>query len=83
MHASSGFVSVTAQILRACPLTPLWFAFRFLEAGGSDEFQGKALHTFTRPDGTQLGTQGMLSIVVVDDVLTHYLVSPLLMAAGL
>ncbi|KII91962.1 glycoside hydrolase family 1 protein [Plicaturopsis crispa FD-325 SS-3] len=31
------------------------------KAGGSDEFQGKALHTFTRPDGTQLGTQAHCS----------------------
>jgi len=27
------------------------------KAGGTDEFQGKVLYTFTRPDGTQLGTQ--------------------------
>lgn len=27
------------------------------EAGGSDEFQGYVQYTFTRPDGTQLGTQ--------------------------
>ena len=30
----------------------------FVEAGGSDEFQGFVDYTFTRPDGTQLGTQG-------------------------
>jgi beta-glucosidase len=28
------------------------------EAGGKDEFQGLTEYTFTRPDGTQLGTQG-------------------------
>ena len=28
------------------------------EAGGDDEFQGNVEYTFTRPDGTQLGTQG-------------------------
>ncbi|KAF7976929.1 hypothetical protein HWV62_5340 [Athelia sp. TMB] len=27
------------------------------KAGGSDEFQGNVQYTFTRPDGTQLGTQ--------------------------
>ncbi|KAI0942829.1 Beta-glucosidase 1B [Taiwanofungus camphoratus] len=27
------------------------------KAGGSDELQGKVQYTFTRPDGTQLGTQ--------------------------
>ncbi|TFY52526.1 hypothetical protein EVJ58_g9969 [Rhodofomes roseus] len=27
------------------------------KAGGDDEFQGKVQYTFTRPDGTQLGTQ--------------------------
>ncbi|KAI1786207.1 beta-glucosidase [Ganoderma leucocontextum] len=27
------------------------------KAGGDDEFQGKVEYTFTRPDGTQLGTQ--------------------------
>ncbi|KAH8102097.1 beta-glucosidase 1B [Cristinia sonorae] len=27
------------------------------KAGGDDEFQGKTEYTFTRPDGTQLGTQ--------------------------
>jgi len=27
------------------------------KAGGDDEFQGKVIYTFTRPDGTQLGTQ--------------------------
>jgi beta-glucosidase len=26
-------------------------------AGGDDEFQGNVDYTFTRPDGTQLGTQ--------------------------
>jgi hypothetical protein len=29
----------------------------FTEAGGDDEFQGNVDYTFTRPDGTQLGTQ--------------------------
>lgn len=33
---------------------------RTSEAGGDDEFQGKTIYTFTRPDGTQLGTQGPL-----------------------
>ncbi|TFY61258.1 hypothetical protein EVG20_g7129 [Dentipellis fragilis] len=28
------------------------------KAGGDDEFQGNVEYTFTRPDGTQLGTQG-------------------------
>lgn len=28
------------------------------KAGGDDEFQGKSDYTFTRADGTQLGTQG-------------------------
>lgn len=27
-------------------------------AGGDDELQGNVDYTFTRPDGTQLGTQG-------------------------
>ena len=27
------------------------------EAGGNDEFQAKVEYTFTRPDGSQLGTQ--------------------------
>ena len=39
-----------------------WF-FRAIEAGGDDEFQGKVEYTFTRPDGTQLGTQGMFRAV--------------------
>lgn len=30
-----------------------------LGAGGDDEFQGLVDYTFTRPDGTQLGNQGM------------------------
>lgn len=30
-----------------------------LGAGGDDEFQGLVDYTFTRPDGTQLGMQGM------------------------
>jgi hypothetical protein len=29
----------------------------FAAAGGADEFQGKSIQGFTRPDGTQLGTQ--------------------------
>lgn len=32
----------------------------FAGAGGDDEFQGLVDYTFTRPDGTQLGTQGLL-----------------------
>jgi len=28
-------------------------------AGGDDEFQGNVDYTFERPDGTQLGTQGL------------------------
>ncbi|KAF8310418.1 glycoside hydrolase family 1 protein [Clavulina sp. PMI_390] len=31
------------------------------KAGGRDEFQGNAIYTFTRPDGTQLGTQAHCS----------------------
>jgi hypothetical protein len=31
------------------------------EAGGSDEFQGNVDYTFTRADGTELGTQGEYS----------------------
>lgn len=31
-------------------------------AGGDDEFQGLVDYTFTRPDGTQLGTQGKDSL---------------------
>jgi len=30
-------------------------------AGGDDEFQGNVQYTFTRPDGTQLGTQAQCS----------------------
>ncbi|KAG6845054.1 hypothetical protein H0H87_001391 [Tephrocybe sp. NHM501043] len=30
-------------------------------AGGDDEFQGNVDYTFTRPDGTQLGTQGLVT----------------------
>ena len=33
--------------------------FLFSEAGGKDESQGNVDYTFTRPDGTQLGNQGM------------------------
>jgi beta-glucosidase len=29
-----------------------------IQAGGDDEFQGLTTYMFTRPDGTQLGTQG-------------------------
>ena len=35
------------------------------EAGGDDEFQGRVEYTFTRPDGTQLGTQGQLIVSFV------------------
>lgn len=31
-------------------------------AGGEDEFQGFVDYTFTRPDGTQLGTQGIYPV---------------------
>lgn len=43
-------------------------------AGGDNEFQGNAKYTFTRPDGTQLGTQGGLSVIwMVVLLLTDYL----------
>ena len=32
-----------------------------LGTGGTDELQGLVDYTFNRPDGTQLGTQGLLS----------------------
>jgi beta-glucosidase len=34
------------------------YTTNLIKAGGSDEFQGNTDYTFTRPDGTQLGTQG-------------------------
>jgi hypothetical protein len=37
-------------------------------AGGDDEFQGLTKQTFTRPDGTQLGTQGDLARPVASDM---------------
>ena len=33
-------------------------AWRLAEEGGDSEIQGNVTYTFTRPDGTQLGTQG-------------------------
>jgi hypothetical protein len=36
--------------------------------GGDDEFQGLTKQTFTRPDGTQLGTQGDLTLPVASDM---------------
>ncbi|KZV92227.1 glycoside hydrolase family 1 protein [Exidia glandulosa HHB12029] len=33
------------------------YTTNMIKAGGEDEFQGKTMYTFTRPDGTQLGTQ--------------------------
>ncbi|KAI5118432.1 hypothetical protein M0805_009710 [Coniferiporia weirii] len=37
------------------------YATNLVLEGGDDEFHGKVKTTFTRPDGTQLGTQGHLS----------------------
>jgi beta-glucosidase len=34
------------------------YTTNLIQAGGDDEFQGNTKYTFTRPDGTQLGTQG-------------------------
>jgi len=34
-------------------------------AGGDDEFKGNAKYTFTRPDGTQLGTQGTSLLLLI------------------
>lgn len=36
---------------------------RIIEDGGTDEFNGKVQTTFTRPDGTQLGTQGANNLI--------------------
>ncbi|KZS88053.1 glycoside hydrolase family 1 protein [Sistotremastrum niveocremeum HHB9708] len=33
------------------------YTTNLIKAGGNDEFQGNNIQTFTRPDGTQLGTQ--------------------------
>ena len=45
--------------MRVLPVLFLEHAFMSsVEAGGDDEFQGLVEYTFTRPDGTQLGTQG-------------------------
>jgi beta-glucosidase len=33
------------------------YTTNLIQAGGDDEFQGLTKYTFTRPDGTQLGTQ--------------------------
>ena len=44
-----------------------------VEAGGDDEFQGRVEYTFTRPDGTQLGTQGQsICVVGVISVMPVY-----------
>ena len=69
VHGSSefhGMNTYTTNLCSAC--TFLYVSFYVLtnvpmhmvaiEAGGDDEFQGKVEYTFTRPDGTQLGTQG-------------------------
>ena len=40
-------------------------------ASGDDEFQGLVDYTFTRPDGTQLGTQGALLAVSTRTDLTR------------
>lgn len=44
----------TVQLAHLAPIT---------EEGGSDEFNGKVQTTFTRPDGTQLGTQGTNNMI--------------------
>ena len=53
-----------------------------LGAGGTDELQGLVNYTFNRPDGTQLGTQGLLSRSAPNS--SGFLVfSELLLAPGL
>ncbi|KAI0767555.1 beta-glucosidase [Fomes fomentarius] len=45
VHGSSEFYGMNTYTTNLC------------KAGGDDEFQGRVEYTFTRPDGTQLGTQ--------------------------
>ncbi|KAH9924982.1 beta-glucosidase 1B [Epithele typhae] len=45
VHGSSEFYGMNTYTTNLC------------KAGGEDEFQGNVEYTFTRPDGTQLGTQ--------------------------
>lgn len=45
VHGSSDFYGMNTYTTNLC------------KAGGDDEFQGLVDYTFTRPDGTQLGTQ--------------------------
>lgn len=52
--------------------------------GGNDEFQGNVKTTFTRPDGTQLGNQGLGDSSLLVDVATNGgLHSSLQLVAGL
>ncbi len=67
VHGSSEFYGMNTYTTNLCSSssllssvsTRLDFAdYDGAEAGGDDEFQGRVEYTFTRPDGTQLGTQG-------------------------
>lgn len=61
-----------------------FFSPCLLGGGGDDEFQGLVDYTFTRPDGTQLGTQGT-SFYFVSSSCNHiyHPLSSLRVVAGL
>lgn len=66
IEGSSDFYGMNTYTTNLCSVSPstrpdLSLIFRS-EAGGDDEFQGCAEYTFTRPDGTQLGTQGFAAV---------------------
>jgi beta-glucosidase len=55
-----GMNTYTTNLCRMCHILALSYLVNdgFPGAGGDDEFQGLVDYTFTKPDGTQLGTQG-------------------------
>ena len=65
VKGSSDFYGMNAYTTNLCSqrlsffLSTLTSNVLFSEAGGKDESQGNVDYTFTRPDGTQLGNQGM------------------------
>ena len=66
VKGSSDFYGMNTYTTNLCSRSPRLLYLRkkaespqfFIEAGGHDEFQGFVDYTFTRPDGSQLGTQG-------------------------